>query len=174
MPKNKIMKKNIVLIGMMGCGKTTISHLLAERFQMPVVDVDEYIENQYHMTIPEMFEISEDYFRQCEQACCEIIGEWEGFVISTGGGVIKNIKNIEALKKNGIVIYIDRPVEHILRDIDTQSRPLLKDGATLLYDLYQQRHHLYLKACDYRIENTSSLGNVVDEIIEKIKEVVQL
>ena len=161
--------KNIVLIGMMGCGKTTVSKMLSERLDMPMVDVDEYIETKYDITIPEMFDISEDYFRNCEQTCCEIIGKWKGFVISTGGGVIKNPHNIEMLKENGVIIYLDRPIEHILQDIDIQSRPLLKDGPDKLYELYKQRHHLYLEACDYCVQNTSSLSHVVDEIVQKIK-----
>lgn len=161
--------KNIVLIGMMGCGKTTVSHMLASKMQMPVVDIDEYIESKYDMTIPEMFDVSEEYFRKCEQTCCEIIGQWNGFVISTGGGVIKNTANIKALKTNGVIIYLDRPIENILQDIDIQSRPLLKDGPDKLYELYQQRHHLYLEACDYCIKNTTSLVDVVEQIMGKLK-----
>lgn len=54
--------KNIILVGIMGCGKTTISKLLSEKLNMPVIDMDEYLEKKYQLTIPEMFDISEDYF----------------------------------------------------------------------------------------------------------------
>lgn len=156
--------KNIVLIGMMGCGKTTIALLLSQELKRPVIDIDEYIEKTYHMTIPEMFDISEEYFREREIKCCADIGKLDGYIISTGGGVIKNHVNIENLKKNGIVIYIDRPVENIYTDIEISSRPLLKDGVEKLKQLYVERHPVYLAECDYHIKNTSSLEDVVEKI----------
>ena len=109
--------ENIVLIGMMGCGKTTISNLLSKELSRPLIDIDEYLVDKYDMTIPEMFDISEDYFRERETICCQEVGLLENYIISTGGGVIKNPKNIEALQRNGIIIYIDRPVELILSDV---------------------------------------------------------
>lgn len=162
--------ENIVLIGMMGCGKTTISTLLAKELSKPIIDIDEYLVDKYQMTIPQMFDISEDYFRERETICCQEVGQLENCIISTGGGVIKNLKNIEALRKNGIIIYIDRPVEFILNDVETTSRPLLKDGPDKLYQLYKERHQGYLDACDYRIQNISSLEDIVQKIIRIIKE----
>lgn len=63
-------KKNIILIGMMGCGKTTIARLLKDQLKMNWIDMDIYIEDKYQMRISEMFDISEDYFRQKETECC--------------------------------------------------------------------------------------------------------
>ncbi len=160
--------KNIVFIGMMGCGKTTISQLLSEKLHCPLIDIDEYLVNKYQMTIPQMFEISEDYFREREAICCQEVGQLEGYIISTGGGVIKNSKNIEALREKGMIIYIDRPVELILNDVEISTRPLLKDGPEKLYDLYHERHELYLQACDFHILNNNSLESVVDHIIQMI------
>ena len=100
--------KNIVLIGIMGCGKTTISKLLAEKLHRPVIDIDEYIVEKYNQSINEMFAISEDYFRQNETACCKDLADIQDHIISTGGGVILKKENIDYLKKNGIVFYIDR------------------------------------------------------------------
>lgn len=161
--------KNIVLIGMMGCGKTTISMLLSEKLNRPLVDIDDYLVQKYRMTIPEMFDISEDYFRERESICCQEVGYLEGCVISTGGGVIKNPQNIEALRKNGWIIYLDRPVENIYRDVDISTRPLLKDGPEKLYDLYKERHHIYLDVCDYHIMNDTSIDEVVSKIISLIE-----
>lgn len=163
--------KNIILIGMMGCGKTTISKKLGKKLNRPVVDIDQYIVDKYQMTISEMFEISEDYFREREHICCEDISLYDGYIVSTGGGVIKNPSNIEVLKKNGIVIYLDRPIPLILETIDTSTRPLLKDGATKLYELYDERHQSYLNACDIHMINDCSLDEIVNKIIEVIKEV---
>ena len=162
--------ENIVLIGMMGCGKTTISNLLSKELSRPLIDIDEYLVDKYDMTIPEMFDISEDYFRERETICCQEVGLLENYIISTGGGVIKNPKNIEALQRNGIIIYIDRPVELILSDVEIAARPLLKDGPDKLYKLYKERHQRYLDVCNCHIQNTSSLEDVVEKIIKIIKE----
>lgn len=157
--------KNIVLIGIMGCGKTTISKLLAEKLQRPVIDIDEYIVEKYNQSINEMFAISEDYFRQNETACCKDLADIQGHIISTGGGVILKMENIDYLKKNGIVFYIDRPIDNIVEDVHVASRPLLQEGPQKLYDLDKQRHQLYLDACDYHLINDSSLENIVNNII---------
>lgn len=161
--------KNIVLIGMMGCGKTTISELLSQQLHCPLIDIDEYLENKYQMTIPDMFNKSETYFRERETICCQEVGQMEGCIISTGGGVIKNKENMLALSQNGIIFYLDRPVENILKDVDTTSRPLLKEGAQKLYQLYEERHHLYLQYCHYHIDNKTTLQDVVDQIIKIIQ-----
>ena len=133
-------KKNIILIGMMGCGKTTIARLLKDQLKMNWIDMDIYIEDKYQMRISEMFDISE----RCD--------------------------NIKALRQNGYIIYVDRPIPLILEDIDTSSRPLLKDGAQRLYELYQKRHPLYLKACDYHVDNDGTLEEICTKIILKLKE----
>ena len=158
--------KNIVLIGIMGCGKTTISKLLSERLIRPMIDLDEYLVNKYKMTIPEMFDISENYFRERESECCQDASLLDGYIISTGGGVVKKEENIEYLKKNGIIIYIDRPIINILEDVDTASRPLLKDGPDKLYELFNQRHDLYLKACDYHLINDNTIEDILNQIFK--------
>lgn len=157
--------KNIVLIGIMGCGKTTISKLLSKMLNRPVIDLDEYLVKKYSMTISEMFDISEDYFRDRESECCKDISKLDGYIISTGGGVIKREENINYLKENGIIIYIDRPIVSILEDVETSSRPLLKDGPQKLYELYDQRHQLYLNACHYHIINDGTLEEILNKII---------
>lgn len=161
--------KNIVLIGIMGCGKTTIAKLLAQKLGMQVVDIDEYLVDKYQQTIPEMFAISEEYFREREAICCKEVANLEGRIISTGGGIINNEENVQVLKNTGILIYLDRPIEHIISDVETSSRPLLKDGPQKLYELYQERHQKYLAACDYHIINDQGIYFIVDKIIEILK-----
>lgn len=90
-------------------------------------------------------------------------------IISTGGGVIKNFSNIENFKKNGIVIFIDRPVENIAKDINVLSRPLLKDGVGKLYELLDERYELYKKYSDFRIENNGKIEDVIEKILELAK-----
>jgi len=162
--------KNIVLIGMMGCGKTTVSKLLAEKLVREVIDIDEYLVHKYQMSIPEMFDISEDYFRKRETICCQEIGQLENTIVSTGGGVIKNHINIKALHENGMIFYLDRPIDNIYQDVDIASRPLLKDGPEKLYELYYERHQLYLDSCDYHVMNDQTLDDVVEKIIKLYQE----
>lgn len=161
--------KNIVLIGMMGCGKTTVSKLLSEILKRPLIDIDEYLVNKYQMSIPCMFDISEEYFRERESICCQELSHLEGYIISTGGGIIKNKDNCDVLRENAITIYLDRPISLILEDVDISARPLLKDGADRLYELYQERHQLYMENCDYHIYNNCSLEDLLKRILVVIK-----
>ena len=160
--------KNIVLIGMMGCGKTTISKLLGKKLNKLVIDTDEYIVNKYHQTIDEMFVIGEDYFRENETNVCKEIVKLNGYIISTGGGVIKRKENRDVLKQAGTVFYIDRPVDNIVTDVETAHRPLLKDGPEKLYQLFDERHQLYLDSCHYHVKNDGTLTDIVNKIVEDI------
>lgn len=160
--------KNIVFIGLMGCGKTTIAYELSKKLSLEVIDLDHYIETKYQETIQDMFCQGEDLFRSRETECCHEVSKKEGCIISTGGGVIKNKENIDALKENGYIIYIDRPVENIVLDVTTASRPLLKNGPQALYDLYHERHHLYQDYCDYHFINDISLQEAIEKLMEHI------
>lgn len=162
------MKTNIVLIGIMGCGKTTLARKLQQRLAYQFIDLDEYVESKYQETISSMFLQGEEHFRDRETVCCKEVSKQEACIISTGGGVIKRKENMEALKEHGYVIYVDRPIEHILQDVDTSKRPLLKDGPQALYDLYEQRHALYQEYSDYHFINDQSLEDSVDKLMMHI------
>ena len=163
--------KNIVLIGIMGCGKTTVSKLLSKELSMPVIDMDEYLEDKHQCTINDMFAISEDYFRDLESQACVDLSKLDGYIISTGGGVVKRKQNSDVLRQTGTIIYLDRPVDHIITDVTTANRPLLKDGPQKLYQLFDERHELYLDACDYHVYNDGNLDDVVKKITDIIKTV---
>lgn len=160
--------KNIVLIGIMGSGKTTIGKALAQKLNRSFIDADDYLEEKYQMSIPDMFAISEKYFRDHESECCRDFAKLDGCVIATGGGVIGRDENIAALKQNGTIFYLDRPIDDIVADVDTSGRPLLKDGADKLYRLDEQRRPLYEKACDVHLINDDSAEKMVDEIISYV------
>lgn len=162
--------KNIVLIGMPGAGKTTIGGILANNLSMKFCDIDKYIEEKTGKTISEIFQDGEDAFRYIER---EVVKELSGeakMVIATGGGVIKDHKNMEKLRENGLIFFINRPLENIMGDIDIETRPLLKDDKERLYDLFDERYPLYKKYCHYEIINIGSLQEVSKRIIDIIKE----
>lgn len=164
------MKKNIILlIGMPGCGKTTIGKRVSKELGYKFYDMDSYIEDISKSTIKELFAKSEDYFRDFEtRACKELSIIKENIVISSGGGVVKRKENIECFEENAIIIFIDRPVEDIIKDVDTNSRPLLKDGRTKLYNLYSERYNLYKDYSQYRISNNKDIEKVINYIIQII------
>ena len=165
----KDMEKSITLIGLPGCGKTTVGNLLSDKLSYKFIDMDYYIEEKQGKTIIELFKNGEDYFRNIETETCKELGEKGKTIISSGGGVVKKAVNIEHLKKNSIVVFIDRPVENILGDIEVEKRPLLANGKEVLYKLYDERYELYKSYCDYRVENIGSLEDVVNSIANLMK-----
>lgn len=138
---------------MPGCGKSTIGLELSKRLNIEFCDLDEYIVITQGKPITEIFIHGEDYFRDIETKATEEVSRKYPKVISTGGGIVKRAKNIDILKENGVVIFIDRPIECIASDVDIKTRPLLKDGVEKLYELYKERYPLYEVYCDVKVEN---------------------
>ncbi|MBS5308566.1 MULTISPECIES: shikimate kinase [Clostridium] len=163
------MDKNIILlIGMPGCGKSTIGEELANKINYDFCDMDKYIEEISNSTVKELFNISEEYFRDYETLACKELSNKSKIIISSGGGVIKRKKNIDFFKDKGIIIFIDRPIEDILKDVDTSSRPLLSDGKSKLYNLYSERYNLYNNYCEIKIVNDTTIEETIDKIIKVI------
>lgn len=165
------MDKNIILIGMPGCGKSTIGKMLSCDLNIKFCDTDECIENDTGKSIKEIFENGEEYFRQIEKKTIKKISEIYPQVIATGGGVVKNSENIYYLKKNGIIIFINRPIEKIFTDVDILNRPLLKSGKEKIYKLYEERKLLYKKYCDCEILNDTDIDEVRNKIIAYLNEI---
>lgn len=160
--------KNIALIGMPGSGKTTIGRELANKLGIDFYDSDEYIESFEGMSVQQIFQRGEDAFRSLEHEAIKEINEKIPCVIATGGGIVKNIENIKVLKNNGIIIFINRPLDDIASDINIEIRPLFKGKKENLYRLYDERIELYKKYCDYEIMNNNSIDKVVKDIISVI------
>ncbi|BCZ48824.1 shikimate kinase [Clostridium gelidum] len=161
------MKNKIVLIGMPGCGKSTIGKLISKELNLKFIDMDNYIEKMTAKTIPQLFEHGEDYFRDFETLACTELSERSNVLISSGGGVIKRKENIGILKKESYIIFIDRPLEELLNDVDISKRPLLKEGREKLIKLYEERYELYKSSADDIVKNDKGLRNTID-IMEKL------
>ena len=161
---------NIVLIGMPGCGKSSIGLMISKILQTDFYDLDQYIEEKEQTCIRELFLAGEDYFRTLESSAVREIYPKQSVVISTGGGIVTRPCNMILLKKTGIIFYIDRPIEMILESSDFTNRPLLAADSNRIYTLQKERKHLYEEYCDFHIINDKSLEIVADQIATMIKE----
>ena len=160
---------NIIIIGMPGSGKTTFGKALAERLGRDFYDADDVIVEQEGKTIPELFAVSEDCFRDAEVRATKTLAAKRGIVVACGGGVIKRRVNIEIFKKTGVVIFLDRSPDDIVTDVDVASRPLLKDGKQKVYDLYDERIALYRDAADYTMPNHKDIQDVLNDLVHLIE-----
>lgn len=161
--------KSLILIGMPGCGKSTLGKMAASYLSIGFVDMDKYIEEKTGLTIPQLFKKGEDYFRDRESEAAGDMSLLPSSIISTGGGIVKRRENMERLQKNGIIVFIDRKVEDIMKDMDAQGRPLLKKNPKAIYELYKERYSLYKQYSDYIIENSDSLEEMADKIVHIYK-----
>lgn len=161
--------KNIVLIGMPGCGKSTVGKQLAKLLDFSFTDCDRVIEATQKMTVSKIFELhGEDFFRTLEATALESFSALSGSVIATGGGCVERRENFEIIKKIGTVVFINRPLKKILADIDTSKRPLLSDGKERLYALYAKRLPLYRELCDIEINSFLYPKKLAQKIIDEV------
>lgn len=165
------MKNKVVIIGMPGSGKTTIGKILGKELSLKFYDMDEYIQKTTSKSIIELFENGEEYFRDIESNVCRELSQKENVLISTGGGVIKRKENIDAFKENALIIFLDRPVEKILEDVDVSKRPLLKDGKEKVINLYKERYELYKKYADEIVVNDKDMRDVIEILKNKISKI---
>ncbi|WP_378956082.1 shikimate kinase [Pelosinus sp. sgz500959] len=165
----EINTNNIVLIGMPGCGKSSIGLLIGQLLNLPFYDLDSYIEETEQTNITALFQRGEDYFRQIETKAVRDIYHKTSIVISTGGGIVTRDENMTLLRQTGTIFYIDRPIEMILNSSDLTTRPLLADNSHKIYTLYNERKHLYEEYCHFSIVNDQSLEIAAEKIINIIK-----
>lgn len=139
---------NIVLIGMPGCGKTTVGKLLSKMSGMPFIDVDEQIERSAGKTVAQLFgESGEENFRKLETTETAKAGRLAGYVIATGGGVVTRPENYALLAERGRIYYIRRDTD----ELDTAGRPLSTDRETLR-KMYEERGPAYRSFADCTVE----------------------
>lgn len=161
--------KNIFLIGFMGCGKSTMARLLAEKTGAELIEMDETIETEAGMSINEIFEkYGEDHFRDLESGLIFKITEKGGAVVSCGGGAILRPENVENMKKNGQVVYLSAQPETIYKRVrHSTTRPLLNGNMNVEYitSLMEKRLPRYLAAADKTIVVD---GKEKQEVLEEI------
>lgn len=163
--------KNIVLTGLMGCGKTTIGKILAKKLDYDFIDMDDFITEISGKTIQELFSVSEEHFRSLETEACKRLCTRKKTVIASGGGVVKNKDNMKCFYDNSLILFLDRPVSSIVEDVDIKSRPLLANGSEALYKISDERYELYKSQCHYRIDNSKTLNEIVDYISKLVVEI---
>ncbi len=157
-------KRNIVLIGMPGCGKTTVGTLLAEKTGRTFIDTDQVIHEISGKTPGQIIsEAGEDVFRAIEAQAIAQAGKNTGCVISTGGGAILRPENVAALRQNGTLYFINRPVDQL---IPTNDRPL-SNSAEKLVQLYDERYPAYAACADFTIPVNGSAASVAQCIEER-------
>lgn len=150
--------QNLILIGMPGCGKTSVGLALAERMGRRFADVDRVIEEREGCTIPEIFAgRGEEAFRRIETEVTAELGRQSGLVISTGGGVVTRPENYFSLACNGRICYLKRPVE----GLPTGGRPVSQSRGNAA--LYEERRALYEGWCDFSVDSVSEAPPPAEE-----------
>ena len=169
----KLFPFNIVLIGFMGSGKTSVGEQLSQLLEMDYVDTDNLIIEKSDKTINEIFEIhGQDYFRRLEMETIKNLEVYENTIISCGGGVVLNPDNIKSLRQSGTIVWLKASSEEIYRRISNdKTRPLLKDGFTVdhLDKVLKSRLIQYENSMDIEIDTDGrSIEEVCNEIIRKL------
>lgn len=163
--------KTIVLIGMMGCGKSHVGKILAEDLGIEFFDTDSLVEQDQGKTISEIFENQgEAFFRALETDKLREVITNNACVVSTGGGIVTTPENLEMIRQNTISIWIKSSVDTILKRLDGDtSRPLLKndDPKKTLQHLLNSREALYSTA-DICIDNEGNIEPVIEEIEQEL------
>lgn len=157
------LKQNIVLTGMPGSGKSTVGKLISEKISRPFIDTDELIVKREGISIKEIFDrYGEEYFRNCETDAIRYASSLNGVVIATGGGAVLRNENVELLKSNGKIFFLDRDPKEI---IPTADRPLSSDRDSLIMR-YKERYPIYLKTADIEIKVNGNIKDTFDKIME--------
>lgn len=155
---------NIVLVGMPGCGKSTVGRQLAELLHRPFVDADEALAERAGCTITEIFrEQGEEAFRALETEVLRDLGKRSGIVLATGGGCVTRMENYPALHQNGKIFWLQRDLDQL----PVNGRPLSQ--ANRLEDLYARRKAAYEHFADGIVDNNGGCGDAAAQILEELQ-----
>lgn len=152
--------ENIVLIGMPGCGKSTIASLLAQTLGRNAVDADKEIEAEAGIAIPEIFaQYGEEAFRRLETKVLSRLGQRSGLVIATGGGCVTREENYPLLHQNSRILWITRDIDRL----PTDGRPLSASGK--LQQMYEIREPMYRRFADLTVSNDAEPSETIQNIL---------
>lgn len=170
------MKNNLILTGFMGTGKTSLGKLLAEKLGRCFIDLDQKIEQDTGLTVPQIFEMyGEKYFRELEKKAVEEVSQRRNLVIATGGGTVKDEENIRMLKSSGMIICLTTEPEEIFRRTERRGeRPVLDESAedrlATIKKLLAERQKFYAQA-DYTVDTTEwSPLQIMNDICRHFRE----
>lgn len=158
---------NIVLIGFMGCGKTSVGKILARQINKKFMDVDKLIELEEKSSVLEIFENDgEEHFRSLEQKCMNQLMQSTGQVISTGGG----LPIYSSISEKSLIIYVETEFDVILNRLSVKER----DKRPLFYDeakakaLFNERIHTYKEVSNFTIDATQSIQTYIHVLVDYI------
>lgn len=168
--------RNIVLCGLSGSGKTTVGKILARKLSRFFVDTDRMLEDSAKMNIPEIFDVcGEEGFREMETSAIEKVSKLKNAVISIGGGAVTRKANVNFLKENGLIVFLDASPDVLLtRLANDTSRPLLfssslEEKRKKLQSLYRDRYDLYRQAADFVVCADNPPEAVAEEVLRHLE-----
>lgn len=171
----KLFDYNIVLIGFMGAGKTTVSDYLSTMFDMDIIEMDQEITDREEMSIPDIFATyGEEYFRDLETSLLVELQDRKNVIISCGGGTALRENNVAELKKNGRVVLLTASPETIYERVkDSDDRPVLKGRKNVdgIAELMEQRREKYEAAADIVVQTDhKTVLQVCEELVQRLSE----
>ncbi|BDF33428.1 hypothetical protein CE91St62_14930 [Lachnospiraceae bacterium] len=171
----KLFDYNIVLIGFMGAGKTTVSDYLSTMFAMEIIEMDQVIADREEMSIPDIFATyGEEYFRNLETNLLIEMQSRKNTVISCGGGAALRERNVDEMKKNGRVVLLTASPETIYERVkDSDDRPVLNGRKNVegISELMEQRREKYEAAADIVINtDNKNVLQICEELVQRVTE----
>ena len=171
----KLFDYNIVLIGFMGAGKTTVSDYLSTMFDMDIIEMDQEITDREEMSIPDIFATyGEEYFRDLETSLLVELQDRKNVIISCGGGTALRENNVAEMKKNGRVVLLTASPETIYERVkDSDDRPVLKGRKNVdgIAELMEQRREKYEAAADIVVQTDhKTVLQVCEELVRRLSE----
>ncbi len=171
----KLFNYNIVLIGFMGAGKSTVSDYLSSVFDMDIIEMDQIISEREEMSITDIFATyGEEYFRRLETELLIEMQERKNVIISCGGGVAMREENVKEMKKNGRVVLLTASPETIYERVkDSEERPILNENKNVGYiaELMEKRREKYEAAADVVVQTDGkTILQICEDLITKLVE----
>ena len=167
-----MLDRHLFMIGMQGCGKSSLGKRAAREAGIPFADTDALVAQSANCTVNEFFErYGEETFRRAETNALVALTYARPMIISTGGGTVMNPVNRQIMRSWGTIVLIDRPLEEILGDIKLDRRPTLRDGGLAEVEKrYRERIPVYRELADITLNNNQGYHMAVYTLVRLIRE----